>query len=429
MTSGAPDKFDVIVVGGGPAGLTCSYTLAKKGLRVAVMERGRTAGAKSLFGGRVYSSPLEKVYENFRKEAPIERWVKHEKISMVADDGAVSLDYDSNGSTSFTAYLPKLVAWMASRAETEGAVIVSDVRVDEVAMDDNGAVGVLASGDKINADVVVLAEGVNRLLCERMKVVPPLSLDQVALGVRQVIRLGSDKINERFGLAADEGLAWFFLGKPSDYLPGGGFLYTNSSTISLGLVLYLEPGSKMPDNQVYDILEKFRTSPTLGRLLAGGSLVEYGSHLIPEAGLTMMPDRLYGDGYVIVGDAAGLVLNLGYTVRGVDFAVHSGYLAAQAISDAYSSKDFSAEKLATYEEKLNHSFVVREMRRHNIIQKMMQKRYIFEAYPRILVDAARRLYEFDEISPKLLEAGRRSIKGRRSTIGVLSDLLTLARGP
>jgi electron transfer flavoprotein-quinone oxidoreductase len=143
----------------------------------------------------------------------------------------------------------------------------------------------------------------------------------------------------------------------------------------------------------------------------------------------MMPDRLYGDGYVIVGDAAGLVLNLGYTVRGVDFAVHSGYLAAQAISDAYSSKDFSAEKLATYEEKLNHSFVVREMRRHNIIQKMMQKRYIFEAYPRILVDAARRLYEFDEISPKLLEAGRRSIKGRRSTIGVLSDLLTFARGP
>lgn len=429
MTSGAPDKFDVIVVGGGPAGLTCSYTLAKKGLRVAVMERGRTAGAKSLFGGRVYSSPLEKVYENFRKEAPIERWVKHEKISMVADDGAVSLDYDSNGSTSFTAYLPKLVAWMASRAETEGAVIVSDVRVDEVAMDGNGAVGVLASGDKINADVVVLAEGVNRLLCEGMNVVPPLSLDQVALGVRQVIRLGSDKINERFGLAADEGLAWFFLGKPSDYLPGGGFLYTNSSTISLGLVLYLEPGSQMPDNQVYEILERFRTSPTLGRLLAGGSLVEYGSHLIPEAGLTMMPDRLYGDGYVIVGDAAGLVLNLGYTVRGVDFAVHSGYLAAQAISDAYSSKDFSATKLATYEEKLNHSFVVREMRRHNIIQKMMQKRYIFEAYPRILVDAARRLYEFDEISPKLLEAGRRSIKGRRSTIGVLSDLLTFARGP
>jgi electron transfer flavoprotein-quinone oxidoreductase len=290
-------------------------------------------------------------------------------------------------------------------------------------------VGVSAGGDRVNADVVVLAEGVNRLLCEKMKVVPPLSADQVALGVRQVVRLGSDKINERFGLTGDEGLAWFFLGKPSDYLPGGAFLYTNSSTVSIGLVLYLKQGIQMPDDQVYGLLEKFRTSPPLGQLLAGGSLVEYGSHLIPEAGLKMMPDKLYGDGYVIVGDAAGLVLNLGYTVRGVDFAVHSGFLAAQAITDAHSSKNLGAANLATYEEKLNRSFVVKEMRRHSAIQKMMQKRHIFEAYPRILVDAARRLYEFDEVSPKLLEAGRRSMKGRRSTIGVLSDLLSLARGP
>ena len=216
---------------------------------------------------------------------------------------------------------------------------------------------------------------------------------------------------------------------PSNYMPGGAFLYTNSSTVSIGLVLYLEQGIQMPDKQVYGILDEFRTSPPLSQLLAGGSLVEYGSHLIPEAGLKMMPDRLYGDGYVIVGDAAGLVLNLGYTVRGVDFAVHSGFLAAQAISDACSSKNLGAASLATYEEKLNQSFVVKEMRRHSAIQKMMQKRHIFEAYPRILVDAARRLYEFDEVSPKLLEAGRHSMKGRRSTIGMLGDLLALARGP
>lgn len=422
-------RFDVLVVGGGPAGLSCSYTLAKKGLRVAVLERGRAPGAKNLFGGRVYSSPLERVFGNLRKEAPIERWVKHERISMMTDDGAFSVGYDSTGSTSFTTRLSELAAWMASKAESQGAVVVTDVRVDEVVIEDGRATGVVASGDRIDADVVVLAEGVNRLLCEGMKVVPPLSPGQVALGVRQVIRLGSEKINERFGLAGDEGLAWFFLGKPSDYLPGGAFLYTNSSTVSLGLVLYLEEGMPMPDKHVYEILEDFRTSPPLGQLLSGGSLVEYGSHLIPEAGLKMMPSRLYGDGYVIVGDAAGLVLNLGYTVRGVDFAVHSGYLAAQAIADAHLSGDFHSANLASYEEKLNESFVVREMRRHSAIQKMMQKRHVFDAYPRIIVDTAKRLYEFDETSPKLSEAGRRSMKGRRSSLGLLIDLLTLARGP
>jgi electron transfer flavoprotein-quinone oxidoreductase len=419
-------RFDVVVVGGGPAGLSCAYAAAKRGFKVVVIERGRTAGAKNLFGGRVYSSPLEKVFANLRKEAPIERWVRHEKLSLVADDGALSLDYDSSGSTSFTASLPKLVSWMASKAEAEGAVIVSDVRVDEVVMNGTRAMGVAAGSDRINADVVVLAEGANRLLCEGMKLVPPLSPDQVALGVRQVVRLGTEKVNERFCLAADEGLAWFFLGRPSDYLPGGAFLYTNSSTVSLGLVLYLEQRPQTPANMVYDLVERFRASPPLNQLLAGGSVAEYGSHLIPEGGPNMMPGRLYGDGYMIVGDAAGLVLNLGYTVRGVDFAVHSGFLAAQAIEEA---KDNGAGSLASYEEKLNRSFVVKEMRRHGAIQKMMRKRHIFEAYPRILVDTARKLYELDEASPKLLEAGRHSIRGRRSVVGVLSDLLALARGP
>jgi len=422
-------KFDAVVVGGGPAGLSCSCELARKGLKVAVLERGRSPGSKNLFGGRVYSGPLERVYGNLRKEAPIERWVKHERMSLVADDGALSIGYDSSGSTSFTAYLSKLVAWMSSKAESQGAVMVTDVRVDGVVMEEGRAVGVVAGGDRIDAGVVVVAEGANRLLCEGMKVTPKLSPGQVALGVREVLKLGSEKINERFGTGGDEGMAWFFLGKPSEYLPGGAFLYTNSSTVSIGLVLYLDEGLQVPSDHVYDILERFKTSPTLKKLLAGGSLVEYGSHLIPEGGPEMMPKRVFGDGYVIVGDAAGLVLNLGYTVRGVDFAVHSGYLAAQAIADAHSSGGFTSQNLAAYGDKLNGSFVVKEMRRHNAIRKLMRKKRVFDAYPRTLVDAARQLYEFDEASPKLIEAGRRSTKGRLSILGMLSDLLLLGRGP
>lgn len=418
-----------MIVGGGPAGLTCSYELARKGLKVAVLERGRSPGSKNLFGGRVYSAPLEKVYGNLRKEAPIERWVKHERMSMVADDGALSIGYDSASSTSFTAYLSKLVAWMASKAEAAGAVIVTDVRVDGVVMEDGRAVGVVAGGDRIDAGVVVIAEGVNRLLCEGMKIVPKLSAGQVALGSREVVRLSMEKINERFGTTGDEGVSWFFLGKPTGYLPGGGFLYTNSSTVSVGLVLYLEAGMAVPADHVYETLERFRASPPVKRLLGGGSLVEYGSHLIPEGGPEMIPSRVFGDGYVVVGDAAGLVLNLGYTVRGVDFAVHSGYLAAQAIVDAHSLGGFTAKNLAAYEDRLKKSFVVREMRRHDAIRKMMRKNRVFDAYPRTVVDAARQLYEFDETSPKLIEAGRRSLKGKVSLLGVLSDLLSLARGP
>jgi electron transfer flavoprotein-quinone oxidoreductase len=424
-----PHRFDAVVIGAGPAGLSCSYELSRKGLKVAVLERGRSPGSKNLFGGRVYAAPLERVYGNLRKEAPIERWVKHERMSMVADDGSLSIGYDSSGSTSFTAYLSKLVGWMASKAEAEGAVVVTDVRVDSVVMEDGRAVGVVAGGDRIDAGVVVVAEGVNRLLCEGMKVVPKLSPSQVALGAKEIVRLGSEKINERFGVGGDEGLAWFFLGKPSNYLPGGAFLYTNSSTVSIGVVRYLEEGTPVPNDHLYEALEKFRASPPLKQLLSGGSLVEYGSHLIPEGGPEMIPGRIFGDGYVIVGDAAGLVLNLGYTVRGIDFAVHSGHLAGQAIADAHTSGDFTSENLASYADKLNRSFVVREMKRHGAIRSLMRKKRMFDAYPRTVVEAARQLYEFDEASPKLVEAGRRSAKGRLPLLGMLNDLLTLARGP
>ena len=422
-------RFDVVIVGGGPAGLTCSYDLANKGFKVVVLERGRAPGAKSLFGGRVYSSPLERTYRNLRKAAPIERWVKQERMSMVADGGSFSLSYGSAGSTSFTAHLPKLVSWMAAEAESEGAVVVTDVRVDSVVMEDGRAVGVEAGGDRVDAGVVVVAEGANRLLCESMKVAPFLSPSQVALGVREVVRLGSEKINERFGLERDEGLAWFFIGKPSGYRPGGAFLYTNSSTVSLGVVLSLG-GPAQPGNRlVYGILEDFRGSPPVSHLLAGGSVVEYGSHLIPEAGLKMAPRSLHGEGYVIIGDAAGLVLNLGYTVRGVDFAVHSGRLAAEAIGRMRSLGDSSSSGLASYDEEMKRSFVFREMRRHNAIQRLMSRGNVFDAYPRIVVEAARRLYEFEESSPKLLEAGRASAARFRSPTELLKDLLLLARGP
>ena len=427
--STARQRFDVVVVGGGPAGLSCSYELAKKGFRVVVLERGRTPGAKSLFGGRVYASPLERTYRNLRKAAPIERWVRQERMSMVSDGGSVSVSYGSAKSTSFTAHLPKLVSWMAMEAESEGALVVTDVRVDRVVMEDRRAVGVEAGGDRVDANVVVVAEGANRLLCEGMKIVPALSPGQVALGVREVVRLGSEKINERFGLERDEGLAWLFIGRPSGYRPGGAFLYTNSSTVSLGVVLSLGDPWPRRDRQVYQALEELRGSPPLKQLLAGGSVVEYGSHLIPEAGLKMSPRRLHGDGYVVTGDAAGLVLNLGYTVRGVDFAVHSGRLAAEAVEGAHSAGDFSSAGLAGYDEEMKRSFIFREMRRHSAVQRLMSRGRVFDAYPRIVVDAARRLYEFQDSSPKLLEAGRLSAEGARSPMGLLSDLLSLARGP
>jgi len=422
-------NFDVIVVGAGPAGATAAYTLARKGFKVVVVERGRTPGTKNLFGGRVYAAPLKEIYEGFPEDAPIERWVRRERISLMTEKGMLTIEYGSKSSTSFTAYLSRLSSWMASKAEEAGATIVTDVRVDEIIKEDNMVKGIRAGEDELRADVVVDAEGINRLLLERLGWVSKLEKRQVALGLKEVIRLRPEVIEERLGLEKGEGMAWFMIGSATGNIPGGAFLYTNSNTISLGLVLFLDKAYEKAEQHVFNILEDLRLSHPFRELLKDGVLVEYGAHLTPETGLDLIPARLYGNGFLIVGDAAGLLLNLGYTVRGVDFAAYSGYLAAQAIEKAHGEGSYSAENLAVYERLLRESFILREMEKHRRIRKLMEKDYLFTLYPEIAVETAEKLFEFEEESPTIMNAARQSMRGKVSMIRFMLDMFEVVRGP
>lgn len=421
------ESFDVAVVGAGPAGLSAAYILAKNGLKVVVLERGRTPGSKSLYGGRVYARPLEEIYENFRKDAPIERWVKREHFSIMSRGELFTLEYSSQDTTSFVAYLSKLTSWMAQKAEEAGAVIVTDVRVDQLYLEDGVVRGVVSGDEVLLADVVVDAEGVNRLILERLGLVKKLDTSQVALGLKQVIRLDADKIEARLGLSPGEGLAWLIIGEVTGYLPGGAFIYTNSSTISLGFVVFLDEACRRISKHIFDILEEFKQTPTIKNIISDGALIEYGAHLTPEAGLEMSPSKLYSNGLLIVGDAAGFLLNLGYTIRGVDFAAYSGYLAAKTILKAHSEGSYNEENLSMYHKLLEESFIIKELKKHRNVSKILRSSEMFTTYPGMLIDVARKLFQIEDSSPTLMQALKESIKGKTSLVKVLWDMFKLVR--
>ncbi|MEM0120735.1 MAG: FAD-dependent oxidoreductase, partial [Thermoprotei archaeon] len=71
------EKFQVVVVGGGPAGSAAAYVAAKAGVQVLLLERGPEVGSKTVSGGLLYTHVLRDLYGEFwaEEDPPFERWI------------------------------------------------------------------------------------------------------------------------------------------------------------------------------------------------------------------------------------------------------------------------------------------------------------------------------------------------------------------
>ena len=187
------DKFDVIIVGGGVAGLAASIVLAENDFEVLLVERGDYCGAKNVTGGRLYGHSLEKIIPNFADEAPIERKVVKEKISMMSAKSSLDIGYSSKelgkdkDSSSYVVLHSKFDQYLAEKAEEAGVAIITGVLVDEILVEDGKVVGINATGEEMYADAVIVADGVNSLLSQQLGVKKELEPNQVAVGAKEVI--------------------------------------------------------------------------------------------------------------------------------------------------------------------------------------------------------------------------------------------------
>lgn len=390
------DKFDVIIVGGGVAGLAASIVLAENDLEVLLVERGDYCGAKNVTGGRLYGHSLEKIIPNFADEAPIERKVVKEKISMMSEKSSLDIGYSSKelgkdkDSSSYVVLHSKFDQYLAEKAEEAGVAIITGVLVERLLLEDGKVVGIDATGEEMYADAVIIADGVNSLLSQQIGIKKELEPNQVAVGAKEVIELSEEIINERFNLESGEGMSWLSCGDPTMGGFGGGFIYTNKDSVSIGVVATLSDIG-YSNTKLTDLLERFKEHDSVAPFIKGGKTIEYSAHLVPEEGIHMVP-QIYGDGFLVVGDAAGFCINLGYTVRGMDFAIESGRLAALAILRAKEKEDFSKESLAVYQDLVNDSFIMKDLMTFKAFPTILSRREIFSDLPEIINDVAGRAF-------------------------------------
>lgn len=381
--------YDAIVVGAGLSGSTAAYLMAKAGLSVLVVERGDTAGSKNVTGGRLYAHSLEKIIPGFADEAPVERKVMKERITMMTPESAFTVDFAADrfadpASASYTVLRADFDAWLAGKAEEAGCDVVCPAVVDDLLRDENGKViGVIAGEDELTAEVVLLAEGVNGILAQKAGLKKELNPHHVAVGVKEIVELGESVINDRFNLKTGEGLCNMFAGSLSNNQVGGGFIYTNKDSVSVGMVMTVA-GMCKSDKRLPDMMEEFRNSSPVRPYLEGGKLIEYSAHLVPEGGINMTP-TLYADNVLLLGDTAGFCLNMGYTVRGMDYAIGSAECAAQTVIEAKERGDFTAATLSGYKTRLEDSFVLQDMITHQHAPDFVEHTpNLFKTYPELI---------------------------------------------
>lgn len=421
------EKFDAIIVGGGLAGCSAAIVLAKAGLEVLVVERGDFCGAKNMTGGRLYGHSLEKIIPNFAKDAPIERRITKEKVSLMSKESSLDIGFGSTKlssnreNASYTVLRAQFDQWLATKAEEAGAEIITGILVDALIVEDGKVVGISATGEEIYGDAVILADGVNSLLAQSIGMKKELEPNQVAVGAKEVIRLSEDIINNRFAVRKDEGVTWLSCGDPTLGGFGGGLLYTNKDSVSIGIVATLSDieHSGLSINQ---LLDRFKEHPAIAPYIEGGTPIEYSGHLVPEEGIHMIPE-LYRDGILVTGDAAGFCINLGFTVRGMDFAIESGRLAAKTVIKAHKLGNFSSEILCDYEKSLKNSFIYEDMEQFKGFPTLLSQREIFEDLPEMVNDIAAKAFTVNGRSENLLMYMIRSV-AQHTTAAKLSNFIT-----
>lgn len=437
------DKFDCIIVGGGVAGLSAALRLAKADLKFLLVERGAYSGAKNVSGGVLWGTDLAELVPDYwtQEDVGFERFITHRRLSFLDQESAFSIDFKSDHfrETPYRGLVvlrAKFDTWLATQVQAaidagshaEESFLAYDVLVDAVLQENGQVNGIRAGGEEFYADTVIIAEGVNNLLTRQVGLQSDyVPAEGLATGVKEIIRFDQQVLEDRFQLNGLSGMSNEFVGFASQGVEGGGFLYTNRTTLSIGVVLSIADLRKK-GRRPHEILNDFKAHPAVADMLRGGEVVEYSAHVVSTGDMRVMPREVYADGVLIVGEAANLVLNSGKAIQGMDYAMRSGILAADTVVEAREKGDFSAATLKSYRAALERSYVMQDLRSFQGAVNLLHSPTMFTEVPAVLCDFGRNFFTIE--SQPTQKAGkllRGSIKAHSSYWALLKVGLKAAR--
>src|SRR5918911_4814333 len=404
MFAMSEEKFDAIVVGAGFAGISAAITMAKAGMNVVVLEKGEKPGSKNVIGGILYRHYLEEVVGDDWKEAPLERPIVEEQRWLMTPNAAIrvlgykNLRNKDHNAHSWSVLRGKFDPWYASKAEEAGAYVIPETVAEELLVRDGSVVGVRTGreGD-LFGNLVIIATGIGlgANLLERAHLKKPTKPNQVALAVKEIMQLDPHLIEERFNCDPGEGASVECYGYATEGMAGFMFIYTNQDSLSVGggaLLSDFVRTNRSPN----ELLEHFKTMTAIKPLLQGAETVEYSAKQIPEGRIRDMP-KLYGNGYLVCGDAA--MMSNPVHREGGSLAMASGRMAGETAIRAMNTGDFGEKTLRDYQVRLNGSWVMADLLQYDKAVPLLEhnRRYLVK-YPELLDRALDEFFRVDGVS-------------------------------
>jgi len=377
-------EVDVLIVGGGPAGLAAAIKLrqlakerGKDDLSVMLVDKGGDIGSHGISGAVVDPKGLDELIPDWRESAPIEAPVGRDEMWHLSDGGGkfgvpgFAMPPMMKNAGKYVASLQKLTKWLGGVAEEHGADVfpafpgqellwdgdrVIGVRIGDKGVDHNGNPKAnYEPGPDLLAKIVILSEGVRGTLAKQA--IAKLGLDEgrdpqvYAVGIKELWQCVPGSVQ------AGSVLHTFGYPLPNETF-GGGFIYgMQNDVLDIGLVTGLD--YQDPTTDPHDNFQKYKQHPAIAAMIDGGKLLRYGAKAIPEGGLYAMP-RPYAAGLLLTGDSGGF-LN-GMRLKGIHLAIKSGIMAAETAFDALVAEKTDAEQLSAFQTAFENSWAYAELR-------------------------------------------------------------------